>query len=816
MSIRHRPGGPPRRAMVRWSWRMFRKEWRQQFLVLSLVTIAVAIAVAGSTMTVNAVGSNQPEFGTAGAMARIEVTEARPASASIAAARARFGPVEVIGHQLERIAGVSDPLDLRSQDPHGRFASGTLALRSGRYPTKPGDVALTQGVADLLAATIGDRVELGRRQRTVVGIVENPKILDDGFALVAPNQGHPADLLTLLFARPGTDGRRAGRGAPRGGSGEAALQAVPVAIRGNNGPVAALILVAVALAMTLVGLIAAAAFVVVAQRRQRQLGLLAAIGAGERHLQLVVVANGAIVGLVAAVAGTALGLVGWFLAAPAVEQAANQRIDRFDLPWGILAGCFVVAVLMSTAAAWWPARRTSRMPVMAALSGRPPRPAPVHRSMLAATLLLGAGVVAIAMAMRPNDKVQPLLLIVGVLAVAVGTVFIAPAAIRVGAAPAGRLPLASRLALRDLARFQGRAAAALAAITFVVGISVTIVAISGANQYRAGEGNLSSHQLLLSVERGRSLQGPNPTLTHQQLADLDAQAARVATAIPGSQVLPLDLARPPTTADSDPARQQPISEAREVGDHSWNELSTPPIATAALLEHFGIDPGSIRPGTDLIARDTRDVVLLDITQRDQAATTVQHVDLPAYTSGPTAMITEAALARHGWVRFRSGWLLESPHALTTQQIATARARAARAGLAIETRSTQDYLTRIRAISTGIGALLALAIVAMTVGLIRSESARDVRTLTATGASSRTRRALTSSTAGALALFGVVLGTGGAYVALVAGYHRDLGRLVPLPWGHLAAIAIGLPLVAAGAGWLLAGREPKAYSRQTFD
>ena len=38
-----------------------------------------------------------------------------------------------------------------------------------------------------------------------------------------------------------------------------------------------------------------------------------------------------------------------------------------------------------------------------------------------------------------------------------------------------------------------------------------------------------------------------------------------------------------------------------------------------------------------------------------------------------------------------------------------------------------------AIATAAGALLALAILAMTVGLIRSESAGDLRTLTATGA-----------------------------------------------------------------------------------
>ena len=56
-------------------------------------------------------------------------------------------------------------------------------------------------------------------------------------------------------------------------------------------------------------------------------------------------------------------------------------------------------------------------------------------------------------------------------------------------------------------------------------------------------------------------------------------------------------------------------------------------------------------------------------------------------------------------------------------------------------------------------LVALGVLAMTVGLIRSETAGDLRTLTATGASSATRRTLNAATAGALALLGGILGTG---------------------------------------------------------
>jgi len=66
---------------------------------------------------------------------------------------------------------------------------------------------------------------------------------------------------------------------------------------------------------------------------------------------------------------------------------------------------------------------------------------------------------------------------------------------------------------------------------------------------------------------------------------------------------------------------------------------------------------------------------------------------------------------------------------------------------------------------------------MTLGLIGSESAGDLRTLTATGATSRIRRALTAATAGALALLGALLGIAGAYLTLAATYLDDLGYLV---------------------------------------
>jgi putative ABC transport system permease protein len=126
------------------------------------------------------------------------------------------------------------------------------------------------------------------------------------------------------------------------------------------------------------------------------------------------------------------------------------------------------------------------------------------------------------------------------------------------------------------------------------------------------------------------------------------------------------------------------------------------------------------------------------------------------------------------------------------------------------------LAPLRNWSTAAGILVALGVLAMTVGLIRSETANDLRTLTASGASSTTRRTITGATAGALALLGALLGTAGAYAALLAWHRSNLHPLTNIPIVNLAVIVAALPLLAALGGWLLAGREPPAIARQPLE
>jgi len=109
------------------------------------------------------------------------------------------------------------------------------------------------------------------------------------------------------------------------------------------------------------------------------------------------------------------------------------------------------------------------------------------------------------------------------------------------------------------------------------------------------------------------------------------------------------------------------------------------------------------------------------------------------------------------------------------------------------------------------------VLAMSVGLIRSETAPDLRTLAATGASSAIRRMITAATAAALGLLGAILGVAGAVITGLAWAHSSLSATFgELPLSDVLILLAGLPLVAAAGGWLLAGREPEVIARQPLD
>jgi putative ABC transport system permease protein len=801
--------------VIRWAWRLFRRDWRQQLLVLALLTLAVGATAMGAAVASNTVSRVDAMMGTANYRLTIPGSDPNLA-ADIAATQRWFGTVEAVAHQKIAIPGSVATVDLRDQQPNGPYGSATVRLAAGRYPVGPDEVAVTGTVAATFNLRLGDVWHQGRRDRSVVGLVENPQNLLDEFALVAPGQANPVSEVTILLDTTAARFRAFH------------LAGVPLSVeaRSNAGKTAAAVAVLAlgTIGLLFVGLLAVAGFTVMAQRRLRAMGMLGAIGATDRHVRLVMVANGAVVGTVAAVTGTTFGLIGWVAFVPHLETIAGHRIDWFDVPWWAIAAAMVLAVVTAVAAAWWPARTAARIPVVAALSGRPPRPQPAHRFAALGGVLLAAGLVLLAFA--DQKRPSPPLIVSGIVVTTIGVLLLAPLGIAGLAVFARRSPIATRLALRDLARYQARSGAALAAVTLAVGIAATIAISASAALAEAGTtvGNLATSELIVHVADGGG-GGPLPEQTPAQLQAIQAQVDGLAISL-HAQGVALDEAVNPNAPDvpgmgNGQGGKEPASMVRVIPEsRGFGIMFVAPlfVATPALLARYGIKPSQIDPTADIVTSRT-DLAGLELgfgPRDDLPHPKIQTLGLPKYTSDPNTLITSEAIQKLGLRPVRAGWLIQAPRPLTTAQINSARHAAAAAGLIVETRSPKNSLAQLRNWSIAVGMLVALGVLAMTVGLIRTETASDLRTLAATGASSTIRRNLTAVTAGALALLGALLGTAGGYLALVAWHRSHLDYLGHIPIANLVIIIVGLPLAATTAGWLVAGREPAAIARQPLE
>jgi putative ABC transport system permease protein len=567
-------------------------------------------------------------------------------------------------------------------------------------------------------------------------------------------------------------------------------------------------------------------------------------------------------------------------------------IDPFRLPWPPIATAMTLAVVTAVAAAWRPARTATKIPVVAALSGRPTRVTPPHRIAIAGLILLAAGLGlltssggwaalgtgagsggwAMAAAYGGNDT---LLLTAGIVATASGALLLAPMLVAAPAAVARRAPVAVRLALRDLGRYRSRSAAALAAVTFAVflaALTCVVVSASYANPLIFAGPNLAPNQLIIyepdTIGRDADFNQPGPPPTAAQQRALAAKVAALAAELHAQFTIALDSAGRPAkwctggTAAPTASRcgalapNQPNQRAtlsitngtltRDAAFHAASVDYQGPlyVATPALLHAYGIKPSQIDRDTDILtSRDglatvpglrllgQGDIVThmnppgheVSQTWRCPPASCDAHPKIQAFTglpsgaSAPSTVITEHAVHVLGQQMVPDGWLIQTVRPLSAGQINTARQTALAAGTRIETSSGQPSLSQIKDGATAAGLLLALAVLAMTAGLIRAESASDLRTLTAAGASATTRRALAATTAGTLGLLGALMGTATAYLAIVAWAHASLATtLNSVPTADLVAILAGLPVAATIGGWLLAGRQPPAIARQPLE
>jgi putative ABC transport system permease protein len=103
---RPRNGGlPARRAVLRWGWRVYRREWRQQVLVIALLTFTVSGALLGVSVVYNTPGSLDARYGTADMLIRYGAADPQELNSQVASAQTQLGTVDVIGHRSATIPG---------------------------------------------------------------------------------------------------------------------------------------------------------------------------------------------------------------------------------------------------------------------------------------------------------------------------------------------------------------------------------------------------------------------------------------------------------------------------------------------------------------------------------------------------------------------------------------------------------------------------------------------------------------------------------------------------------------------------------------
>ena len=134
--------------------RLFRREWRQQILVLSLLTFSVAAATLArprrTTWRRRAMPSSAPPT-TASGCSRAPPQQIQ---ARVDAIRAIVGTVDVIAGEFEAVPGSVEDVEFRAQDPRGPYGGPLLALRAGRYPEAADEVAVTDKAATLLGTRL--------------------------------------------------------------------------------------------------------------------------------------------------------------------------------------------------------------------------------------------------------------------------------------------------------------------------------------------------------------------------------------------------------------------------------------------------------------------------------------------------------------------------------------------------------------------------------------------------------------------------------------------------------------------------------------
>jgi putative ABC transport system permease protein len=800
------------KATARIAWRDGRRHLRRSSLIFVMIGLPVALVTAGATIARTSVATPQEEI--AGMMGSADLVIQSPGRSQVARLERNLPE----GSEVLTVAGEDLPIIQDGKliyaalvEPDGGLDSpmlkGHYELRSGRVPRAPGEVAIQENLLEGFHANIGDEVELGGYKLQVVGTARYPYALDFGLAVVGPGtlqNGTPISRV-LVDLPAGENVGELNRfvdniSLTRSEVGDVVVEDAKVWETVS--------FVGGVLALFGTGLIAAAAFVVGARRQLRDLGIIGAAGGEPRHARSVVLLTGTILGLAGALMGCVAGLGLAYLVHPFLDGLIGRVVGPIEINPLVIAGAILMGTLAATVAAFGPARSVAKLSVTEALAGRSAQHRPPGRvAAFGAILLVGGGVVAAWATVSDSNVV----LAGGLIGMLLGVLLAIPMLVAVVGKVAALLPLSPRLAARDAARHGRRTGAAVAAAVIALGIPIAVGTYSlGEETFERQSPRLGDDQLYFGTVDG----GP--------AVEPDGLSSDVDKAFTDSVLVPLRNAVVPSKRSGG---QPSIVVAFGVTDDTPDTLLGFDVfvGDSDLLRAIHAEGGenALAQGKAVVVggfRTENGFVRVETPLRPGRGVKVPAVSVPspAYflESIPRIVISKETASELGLGQEDlSQYLLTTPRPVSSEDIDLAR------GLAAEhpgfhVLSAEDYLPRfalVRAAVTAASVPLGLAILAVAVALVVSESRRSHQILAAVGAGPMTYRKVVASTSALLALIAAVLAVpAGILPTLVVQASSAGGRPLVIPWATIATVVFVAPLVSGVLAALLS-RSPRLGS-----
>ena len=837
------------RLALRLAWREAVRSKARSALVLFMVTFpvvaVVAADVAQATASVNAVEGLDRRIGSSQAL----VTALPHTRQVVQAADPDQGSVQQSGHgptaslaEIEQALGGRRPVtglvlgsatvrtDLRvlnaqvmRLDLSDPLTEGLFRLTDGRRALGPDEVDVNQALADEGFA-IGDtlRTQSGR-SFTVVGVAESTGMRTRPL-VTGPLRGGagPSAVRTWLVG-----------GAPVTWAQVQAVNALgatvvsrevirhppptsdlPPAMRQahaqDNTQIYTILALIGVMALTEVVLLAGPAFAVGARRQSRALALVGANGGTPAQSRRTILAMAVVLGSLGSVVGAGLGVLVGRALIPVLQRQSDTWFGPFQVRWTHVLAIAAFGLLSALLAALVPAWVASRQDVVAVLAGRRGDRAVSRRSPLIGLLLIGLGIV---LAYRGAGRGAGELLIAGGAVLSVfGMIFLVPVVVVAVARLGRRMPLPLRYAVRDAARHRTRTVPAVAAVAATVAglVALAIGNASDQAQQKAAYVDQIPVGAGLVTDFGHSAAFLPAA---RRLLDDAGAGPQSVRGLPTSQG-----GRGPALALAGPARRLAGGSTATFGTEALVADRLPPVLPdqVGASERAAADAALARGGLVVFSSQPSNLQRATVMVLGSSKGAPTRLTLPAYALdiggayAPAVAVLSPEAARR----------LAMPVAETALLFHADR---------LDARALDDLRQRLQGLSPQRGyvyvesgyhvagsekvvlwILFGMALVLMLGGtltatfLALSDARPDLATLSAVGASPRTRRGVAAAYAVAVGLVGAVLGAAVGFIPGIAISYpltrnftgAEPSHYLDIPWPMIGALVLALPLVTA--------------------